>query len=174
MNSNKRLACNTAHLLHGARSLPPAQAIAALRPFMESMRDETSKGDKLADASAAAVDHLVRSLEANQVATDDLWQGAIETTLSFANEAGYLGGTSTLMAKQEVGSASQIIEVTQVTIVEGGSVSPKKRMIETENIVSIATSSENLSVILLAGGELVNVRETYEQLKKLTGVVNDA
>ncbi len=90
MSSNKRLAFDTSRILHGARSLPPAQAIAALRPFMDSMREETSKGDKLADASSAAVDQLVQSLQANQVATDDLWQDAIEAALSFANEAGYL------------------------------------------------------------------------------------
>jgi hypothetical protein len=70
--------------------------------------------------------------------------------------------------------AAQTIEVTQVTIVKGGSASPRKRMIATEDIVSIATGSENMSTILLGGGELVNVQETYEQLKKLTGVVNDA
>jgi hypothetical protein len=52
------------------------------------MRKETSKGDRLADLSSAAVDELVRSLEANRVATDDLWQDAIDATLSFANEAG--------------------------------------------------------------------------------------
>jgi hypothetical protein len=90
MHSNKRLASDTFRILHGARSLPPAQAIAELRPFMESMREETSKGDKLADASSAAVNQLVQSLEVNHLATDDLWQDAIEATLSFANEAGYL------------------------------------------------------------------------------------
>jgi hypothetical protein len=68
----------------------------------------------------------------------------------------------------------QTIEVTQVTIVEGGSVSPTKRVIETEHIVSFATGSENMSVLVLAGGELVNVRETYDQLKKMTGLVNEA
>ncbi len=88
--SSKRLACNTSRILHGARSLPPAEAIAALRPFLESMREEASRGHKLADASSAAVNQLVQSLEANHVATDDLWQVAIEATLSFANEAGYL------------------------------------------------------------------------------------
>jgi hypothetical protein len=44
-------------------------------------------GDKLADASAAAVTELVRSLKDNRAASDDLWQKAIEATLSFVNEA---------------------------------------------------------------------------------------
>jgi len=88
MTGNKQLASDALRILHGARSLSPAEAVAALRPFLESMRKETSKGDRLADLSSAAVDELVRSLEANRVATDDLWQDAIDATLSFANEAG--------------------------------------------------------------------------------------
>jgi hypothetical protein len=88
MTGNKQLASEALRILHGARSLPPAEAVAALRPFLESMRKETSKGDRLADASSAAVNELVRSLEANRAATDDLWQDAIDATLSFADEAG--------------------------------------------------------------------------------------
>jgi hypothetical protein len=88
MTGNKQLASDALRILHGARSLPPAEAVAALRPFLESMRKETSKGDRLADASSAAVNELVRSLEANRAATDDLWQDAIDATLSFADEAG--------------------------------------------------------------------------------------
>jgi DNA-directed RNA polymerase specialized sigma24 family protein len=45
-------------------------------------------GDKLADASGAAVRKLARSLTENHAASDDLWQEAIECTLSFTNEAG--------------------------------------------------------------------------------------
>jgi hypothetical protein len=48
---------------------------------------EKGSGDKLADASIAAVTELVRSLKENHAASDDHWQGAIEATLSFANEA---------------------------------------------------------------------------------------
>ena len=44
-------------------------------------------GDKLADASTTAVTELVRSLKVNYAASDDLWQDAIDATLSFANEA---------------------------------------------------------------------------------------
>jgi hypothetical protein len=36
-----QLAGGVLHILHGARGLPPAEAIEALRPFMNSMRDRT-------------------------------------------------------------------------------------------------------------------------------------
>ena len=88
MSVNKQLATHTLQILHGARSLPPAEAVAALRPFIESIRKETSQGDRIADAVSAAVSELVRSLEANHGATDDLWQDAINATLSYANEVG--------------------------------------------------------------------------------------
>jgi two-component sensor histidine kinase len=74
------------HILRGARSLPPAEAIEALRPFMNTMRDRASGTDRFADASAAAVSALVQRLEAKGAATDDLWEEAIESSLSFANE----------------------------------------------------------------------------------------
>jgi hypothetical protein len=75
------------HILHGARSLPPAEAVAALRPFVNKMRNRPSGSDRLADASAAAVSALVQRLETEGVATNDLWEVAIESSLSFANEA---------------------------------------------------------------------------------------
>jgi hypothetical protein len=74
------------HVLHGARGLPCADAIDALRPFVEGTRDLTRGNDRLADAAAAAVGALVLRLEATGVATDDLWEEAIEASLSFANE----------------------------------------------------------------------------------------
>ena len=77
------------HILHGARSLEPAEAVEALRPFMNTMGNRASGIDRLADASAAAVSALVQRLEANGVATDDLWEEAIESSLSFANEEPY-------------------------------------------------------------------------------------
>jgi hypothetical protein len=84
-DGNKQLASEALVILHGARSLPPGEAVEALRPFLESMRTKGS-GDRLADASLAAVTELTRSLKENHAATDDLWQNAIEATLSFANE----------------------------------------------------------------------------------------
>jgi hypothetical protein len=80
-----RLVCNVLHILHGARSLAPAEAIEALRPFVNTMRYRALGIDRLADASTAAVSALVERLEAEGVATNDLWEEAIETSLSFAN-----------------------------------------------------------------------------------------
>lgn len=81
-----RLIRGVVHVLHGARSLPSVEAVEALRPFVNTMSNQPSENDRLADASAAAVDALVRRLEADGVATDDLWEEAIEASLSFANE----------------------------------------------------------------------------------------
>jgi hypothetical protein len=50
------------------------------------MRNRPSGTDGLADASAAAVGALVQTLETRGVATDDLWEEAIEASLSFVNE----------------------------------------------------------------------------------------
>jgi hypothetical protein len=72
-------------VLHGARSLPPVEAAEALRPFW-SQCGPMPASDKLADASSAAVTELARSLKENHAAPDDLWQNAIEATLSFLNE----------------------------------------------------------------------------------------
>jgi hypothetical protein len=87
-DAGKHLAAEVLHILQGARSLPPAEAAEALKPFLESMRRREGSVDKLADASAAAVAVLARSLKEKHAASDDLWQEAIEATLSFANEVG--------------------------------------------------------------------------------------
>jgi uncharacterized protein (DUF2252 family) len=76
----------TLRILHGARSLSPGEAVEKLQPFLERMR--SAQGDKLADGSIAAVTKLARSLKENHVASDDLWQEAIEATLSYVNEMG--------------------------------------------------------------------------------------
>jgi hypothetical protein len=81
-----QLADNALHVLHGARSLPIGKAIEALQPFLTAMRHRVTGADRFADASANAVTELVQSLETRGVATDDAWQAAIESTLSFANE----------------------------------------------------------------------------------------
>jgi hypothetical protein len=85
-DGDKQQAFDAHRILHGGRRFPPAEAAEALGPFLEAMRRRTS-GNKLADASIAAVNELVRSLKENHAASDDLWQEAIETTLSVANEA---------------------------------------------------------------------------------------
>ena len=72
------LVCDVLLILHGARSLPAAEAIEALRPFMRTMHDRASGTDRFADAAAASVSALVQRLEVEGVATDDLWEEAIE------------------------------------------------------------------------------------------------
>ena len=66
--------------------MQPDEAVEKLEPFLEGLR--SGQGDKLADASIAAVTKLARSLKENHVASDDLWQEAIEATLSYVNEMG--------------------------------------------------------------------------------------
>jgi hypothetical protein len=85
-SSNKQLASDVLRILHGARSLPPAEAVEALRPFLESV-PKNGSGDKLSVASIAAVTELSRSLKENHAASDDLWQAAIDATLSLAMRA---------------------------------------------------------------------------------------
>ena len=77
------------HILHGARGLPSSEAVEALRPFLTTMRSRASGIDVLADASADAVSAPVQRLEATGVATNDLWEEAIEASLSFANETAF-------------------------------------------------------------------------------------
>src|ERR1700728_2478690 len=80
---------NVLHVLHGARGLPPSEAVEALRPFLNTMRGRASGIDVIADASADAVGALVQRLEATGIATNDLWEEAIEASLSFANETAF-------------------------------------------------------------------------------------
>jgi hypothetical protein len=75
-------------ILHWARGLPPPEAVDALRPFVNAMRNRVSGSDRLADAAAGAIAALIEKLEVKGVATDDLWEEAIEAALSFANEVG--------------------------------------------------------------------------------------
>jgi hypothetical protein len=87
MMTDKQQTSDVLRILHGARSLSPVEAAEALRPFLESMRKGGSS-DALARASIVAVAELARSLKENHAASDDLWQEAIEATLSYANKAG--------------------------------------------------------------------------------------
>jgi hypothetical protein len=80
---------NVLHILHGARSLPSAEAVAALRPFLNAVRDQVAKSDRIAVASVAAVEALIHRLENQGIANDDLWEEAIESSLNFANEVSY-------------------------------------------------------------------------------------
>ena len=83
MGNNQQLAADALRVLHGARRLPPIEAVETLTPFLETIE---ASDDEIATAAAAAVSKLVLSLEEHQSASDDLWQQAIETTLSLANE----------------------------------------------------------------------------------------
>jgi hypothetical protein len=83
--SQNQLATAALETLHGARGLPPAEAVSRLRGFVDSMRTvpETAL---LADASGA-LKTLVDQLQSQGAATDDAWEYAIETMLSYANES---------------------------------------------------------------------------------------
>jgi hypothetical protein len=84
----RHLVHDVLHILHGARSLPAAEALEALRPFIHTMRYQVIGSDRLADASVAAVSALAKGLEVNGEASNDLWEEAIESSLSFTNEIG--------------------------------------------------------------------------------------
>jgi hypothetical protein len=87
MSTNQsQLAAAALETLHGARGLPPAEATAKLRDFVDSIGTILPPTARLADASGA-LKTLVNQLETEGVATDDTWEHAIETMLSFANES---------------------------------------------------------------------------------------
>jgi hypothetical protein len=85
MSTNQsQLATAALETLHGARSLPPAEGAARLRDFVDSIGTILPPTDRLADASGA-LKTLVNQLELEGAGTDDAWEHAIETMLSFAN-----------------------------------------------------------------------------------------
>jgi len=87
MSTNQsQLASAALETLHGARGLPPAEATAKLRDFVDSIGTMLPRTDRLAEASGA-LRTLVNQLESEGVATDDAWEHAIETMLSFVNES---------------------------------------------------------------------------------------
>jgi hypothetical protein len=83
--SQNQLATAALETLHGARGLPPSEATARLRGFADSIRTVPTPTARLADASGA-LRILVDQLETDGTATDDSWEYAIETMLSYANE----------------------------------------------------------------------------------------
>ena len=82
-----QLATAALDTLHGARSLPPADAIAKLRDFLESIDTSVPDSPRLADASGA-LKVLISELKMGEAATNDDWERAIETMRGLANEAG--------------------------------------------------------------------------------------
>jgi hypothetical protein len=83
--SQSQLATAALETLHGARSLPVAEATVKLRDFADSMHTILNPTARLADASSA-LRTLINQLQLEGAATDDTWEHAIETMLSFANE----------------------------------------------------------------------------------------
>jgi len=71
--------------LHGARRLPPREAVERLRSFSETISPPGHEGKSPTDARVA-LDALIASLEKDGSATDDVWQGAIEKMTSLAND----------------------------------------------------------------------------------------
>jgi hypothetical protein len=87
MSTNQsQLAAAALETLHGARALPAAEAAAKLRDFVDSIGTILPPTARLADASGA-LRTLVNQLESEGAASDDTWESAIETMLSFANES---------------------------------------------------------------------------------------
>jgi hypothetical protein len=84
--SQNQLATAALETLHGARGLPPAEATAKLRDFVDSIGTALTPTARLADASGA-LRTLVNQLQSQGAATDDTWEYAIETMLSYANES---------------------------------------------------------------------------------------
>jgi hypothetical protein len=83
--SQSQLATAALETLHGARGLPVAEAMAKLRDFANSIRTVLPETDRLADASGA-LKTLIKQLQLQGAATDDAWEYAIETMLSYANQ----------------------------------------------------------------------------------------
>jgi hypothetical protein len=87
MSTNQsQLAAAALETLHGARALPAAEAAAKLRDFVDSIATILPPTERLADASGA-LRTLVSQLESEGAASDDSWELAIETMLSFASES---------------------------------------------------------------------------------------
>jgi hypothetical protein len=84
--NQSELATAALETLHGARALPLSEAKAKLRDFADSLGAIVPKSARLADASGA-LGTLLNQLESQYAATDDAWEHAIETMLSFANES---------------------------------------------------------------------------------------
>jgi hypothetical protein len=87
MSTNQsHLATAALETLHGARGLPSGDATAKLRDFANSIGTIFPPTARLADASDA-LRTLVNQLQSEGTATDDAWEYAIETMLSYANES---------------------------------------------------------------------------------------
>ena len=89
MSTNEsQLATAALDTLHGARGLPPAEATAKLRDFLDALGMIVPPTARVAAASSA-LRTLVNQLEAKGSGTDDAWESAIETMLSLVNESAW-------------------------------------------------------------------------------------
>jgi hypothetical protein len=70
--------------LHGARKWPPAEAIEHLRSFLDTI-SPPGHNTKSALEARDALNLLISGLEMDGAAGDDVWQRAIETMTSLAN-----------------------------------------------------------------------------------------
>ncbi|MET0409075.1 MAG: hypothetical protein ABW006_11970 [Hyphomicrobium sp.] len=70
--------------LHGARKLPPAEAIEYLRSFLGTL-SPPGHNTKSASDARDALSLLINKLETNGFAGNDVWQQAIATMTSLAN-----------------------------------------------------------------------------------------
>jgi hypothetical protein len=67
--------------------------------------------------------------------------------------------------------ADPFIEVAIVSVVAGGVVGgATKILIGTNHIISIAPGAHNTSAMTLSNGKSYNVKETYDDLKKILGI----
>jgi ABC-type transporter Mla subunit MlaD len=69
--------------LHGARRLPPEEAVEKLDSFLDALSAESD--GKFIDSAKASLSKLVSSLREQGSATDDVWGQAIETMVSLSN-----------------------------------------------------------------------------------------
>ena len=63
MSTESQLASAALDTLHGARGLPPDEAVARLRDFLDSISSHVPNSARLADASGA-LNNLIQALEA--------------------------------------------------------------------------------------------------------------
>jgi len=70
--------------LHGARKLPPAEAIKYLRSFLDTI-SPPGHNTKSATDAREALSLLINELEMDGSAGNDVWQQAIATMTSLAN-----------------------------------------------------------------------------------------
>lgn len=70
--------------LHGARKLPPTEAIERLQSFLDTISTPGHSGKSALDARDA-MSLLINALKEDGSAGDDVWQRAIETMTSLAN-----------------------------------------------------------------------------------------